>query len=195
MTETSKTLFRVEAIPESAPQLPSDIQEPSSNREEYRPKTRTGMLAYKKIEKGYKAFAGGGDLTDLWESYADGSVTYFAGNMKNLNRYPRPSKEFWAVFFTLAKYGLKEIVSNSIIDLLVWDNGYAFATFNNSYTTYSGTTWTGNSLNRMKYDDKGQIYDQAFYYEDLRGIDKITEELFELQEVKDELWEMFGRRF
>ncbi|KAJ3323902.1 hypothetical protein HDU93_002878 [Gonapodya sp. JEL0774] len=238
MTEKAKPVFRIEAIPESAPRLPDEIHKPSSSREEYKPKTWTGMLAYERIQKGYKAFAGGGDLTgqlfshlmdsfwdvpvantpvffpsaDLWESYVEGSVTYFAGNMPNLNRYPRPTKEFWPVFFTLAKHGLKvEVPVSTVFDDSVGGQrlcsnivyptqsfvmcGYAFATSNNSYTTHSGTSWSGNSLNRMKYDESGRIYDQAFFYEDLKGIDKITGELFELQDVKDDLWEMFGRRF
>ncbi|KAJ3331901.1 hypothetical protein HDU93_009456 [Gonapodya sp. JEL0774] len=169
MTEKAKPVFRIEAIPESAPHLPDEIHKPSSSREEYKPKTWTGMLAYERIQKGYKAFAGGGDLT----------VTSCI-----------PLNPFYCGIT-----GLQEIVSNSIIDLLVWDSGYAFATSNNSYTTHSGTSWSGNSLNRMKYDESGRIYDQAFFYEDLKGIDKIVGELFELQDVKDDLWEMFGRRF
>ncbi|KAJ3301398.1 hypothetical protein HDU93_006881, partial [Gonapodya sp. JEL0774] len=87
-----------------------------------------------------------------------------------------------------------EVVSNPAIDLQVWEDGHAFGASHNTYTAHSGTSWSGISLNRMKYDQNGRVYDQAFFMENLPGIDKLTGELFDLPEVQNEVWKQFGIR-
>ncbi|KXS12591.1 hypothetical protein M427DRAFT_157175 [Gonapodya prolifera JEL478] len=187
---TRTSVFKLRESSETIPELPADVKALPSL-----PKTRSGKLAHEKISQGYAAFlSDADDKSPFWDSYADGAIIYFAGNMKNLSRYPKDAKLFWAVFYSVVTHGLEEVISNPIIDLLVWDNGYAFATSHNSYRAYSGKSWKGASLNRMKYDESGRIYDQAFFYEDLAAMDSLVGELFDLPSVQNDVFEKLGIR-
>ncbi|KAJ3324534.1 hypothetical protein HDU93_002801, partial [Gonapodya sp. JEL0774] len=87
-----------------------------------------------------------------------------------------------------------EVISNPTIDALVWDNGYAFVASHNTFRSHSGREYSGVILNRMKYNEAGLVYDQAFFPEDGPKLDAMFGELLDTPEVQKAIWDTLGLR-
>ncbi|KAJ3334589.1 hypothetical protein HDU93_007695 [Gonapodya sp. JEL0774] len=167
-----KALFRVQDDTSIVPRIPLDVSPPHTKT---LPRTRAGLLADLNIRKGYDSFfSASEDKSAFWDHYADGATTTFLGKTEHLSRYPRDSHLFWSIFYVVIGRAMADVINHPTVDVLVWDNGYAFAASHITYKTKAGTTWAGMVLNRMKYNERGLVYDQAFLAEDLPGLDALT---------------------
>ncbi|KXS15270.1 hypothetical protein M427DRAFT_155449 [Gonapodya prolifera JEL478] len=177
--EETKNLFRKDDDRAEAPCLPVDVAV-----ERRLPTTERGKRAYHNIKTAYERYF---SADEYWEMHADESVTYFGTPNKHLKRYPRDSRLFWPVFYIIIANGMKEVINKTTIYLVVWDAGYAFVANHSTYVTINGTVWTGMVLTRMKFDENGQVYDQAFFTEDVPGLDALTGEVMDLPQVQEKV--------
>ncbi|KXS15271.1 hypothetical protein M427DRAFT_56898 [Gonapodya prolifera JEL478] len=188
-----KNVFRIQDRPETAPRLPAEMAGARPAGAKRFPGSLSGRRAHDKILKGYQAFfSGQEDLADFWNMFSKKSETYFGGNNKNLSRYPRDSQKFWTLFYMMVSLEMEEVVNHPTVDLVVWDNGYAFAASYVSFRCSDGTQWGGQMLNRMKFDATGAVYDQALYTEDLATLDNIMGYVFGLPKVKKAAKDVLG---
>ncbi|KXS15269.1 hypothetical protein M427DRAFT_135229 [Gonapodya prolifera JEL478] len=178
--DTNKKIFRKDFSADGAGQLPVDVA-PVERR---LPTTERGRRAYHIIKTAYERFF---SMDEYWEMYTEGATTYFGANSTHLKRYPRDTRLFWAVFGLVIAHGMEEVTNNTTVDLVVWDTGYAFTAYHCTYKTMKGTTWSGMVLTRMKFNEEGRVYDQAFFTEDARGLDAVTGELMELPQVREKI--------
>ncbi|KAJ3320359.1 hypothetical protein HDU93_003584, partial [Gonapodya sp. JEL0774] len=109
------------------------------------------------------------------------------GNLPNLGRLPKTSRQFWRAFGIACTAGIEELVFSPKLETLVWDNGYAFKAQYVMLTLPSGDSWQGDLLNRMKYDETGHVYDQAFFAEDQVTLEKVFGQVLASNVVLDAL--------